>query len=315
MFLSFQHEYDLFANAVQDLEAGPLGRRPSRRAANHRKSFDDEYEPAYVHPVIDLKGKGKAVAEPKGTQWISSGLYWSPEAEAAARRRGEVPSRGPVYPYKGSTVDTKPIIGTLADMSRYYTKPPESTVGHPPQKRRTLAPGEEEPTYSHHQQIPVDPPHNFSIPAVLESFHTWVDDDDLVEPPPPEDEMDERAEYEADIFVQVERLRAKGIELLNPDQEKPEEPGRSDDHRDFLITHAIHFSKLVHDERKAHLAIARKLGKMILAHFAGIRGKEERSARELERSQKALARWTMKEIKKKWKLAINVSNRSTECPA
>jgi len=43
-----------------------------------------------------------------------------------------------------------------------------------------------------------------------------------------------------------------------------------------------------------------------MKHFEEIRGKEERDQKEIERNQKALARWTVKEVRKKWRLAVGV---------
>jgi helicase SWR1 len=46
---------------------------------------------------------------------------------------------------------------------------------------------------------------------------------------------------------------------------------------------------------------------MVTKHFDEIRGKEEKEQKEIERNQKALARWTIREVRKKWKLATGVS--------
>lgn len=68
----------------------------------------------------------------------------------------------------------------------------------------------------------------------------------------------------------------------------------------------VHFSKLVHDERRSHMALAKKTGRMVLAYFGMVEGREERERKEEEKQKKALARWTVREVRKKWKMAVNV---------
>jgi len=128
---------------------------------------------------------------------------------------------------------------------------------------------------------------------------TWSD---------PEDKSDEKATKDAWVLNRLEELKREGRTLGNPDQRRSNEVKRAKDHQDHLIDHVAYFAKLVSDERKAHVALGKRVGKMVLAHFAGLKGKEERVKREEERDRKALARWTVREVKKKWKLAITVRN-------
>ncbi|GAA5906550.1 hypothetical protein JCM8208_000477 [Rhodotorula glutinis] len=160
-------------------------------------------------------------------------------------------------------------------------------------------------TYSHLAQVPPDPQFDFSLAAFLNSYMS-LDDDADIEPPPPEEELDARAEYEFDILQQADAVRAEGRELYNPDKTQSHESKRAKDHQEWLVEHAVYFSHLVAQERKAHIALARKTARMVMKHFEEIRGKEDKEQREIERNQKALARWTIKEVRKKWKLAIGV---------
>ncbi|GAA5830909.1 hypothetical protein JCM11251_005073, partial [Rhodosporidiobolus azoricus] len=158
-------------------------------------------------------------------------------------------------------------------------------------------------TYTHPTQLPPDPEFDQSLPAFLSSFLSLDEDADIA-PPPPESELEARAEYELDILDQVDAIRAEGRELLNPDRTASEEAKRAKDHWESLVDHAIHFSGLVAAEKKSHMAMARKTAKMVMKHFEDIRGKEDKEQKEIERNQKALARWTVREVRKKWKLAI-----------
>ncbi|GAA5916406.1 hypothetical protein JCM6882_001549 [Rhodosporidiobolus microsporus] len=160
-------------------------------------------------------------------------------------------------------------------------------------------------TYTHPMQLPPDPAFDQSLPAFLASFISLDDDTDIA-PPPPESELDARAEYELDILDQADAVRAEGRELLNPDRTASDEAKRAKDHYESLVEHAVHFATLVAQEKKAHAALARKTAKMVMKHFEEIRGKEDKDQKEIERNQKALARWTVREVRKKWKLAVGV---------
>jgi len=172
-------------------------------------------------------------------------------------------------------------------------------------KRRKLI-EESDVLYSHPLQRPPDPKFDGSLPDFLSSFISLEDDIDL-EPPPPEEELEARAENELEILAAVEEIRAEGRELYDPEQGEPEEWSKPKDHQDWLVEHSVYFAGLVAQERKSHIALAKKMARMVTKHFEEIQGKEDRELREIEKNQKALARWTVREIKKKWKLAIGVS--------
>lgn len=200
------------------------------------------------------------------------------------------------------------IVASLTELAAFYQRPPSPQAEPDSKRSKGTHGGDQSVTYSHHQQLPPLAPFDGSVSALFATYFNTNDDED-VEPPPPEEELDERAEYDAEILLQLDALRAEGVELFNPDQTRSVEPDRVPDHQQHLVEQALHFGKLVQDERRSHIAMGRKIGRMVLNHFAGLRGKEERIAKDEEKNQKALARWTMKEVKKKWKLAINVGLR------
>ena len=173
-------------------------------------------------------------------------------------------------------------------------------------KRRKLI-EESDVLYSHPLQRPPDPKFEGSLPDFLSSFISLNDNEADLEPPPPEEELEARAEAELEILAQVEAIRAEGRELYDPAQGEPEEWTKPKDHQDWLVEHAVYFAGLVAQEKKTHINLAKKMARMITKHFEEIQGKEDRELREIEKNQKALARWTVREIKKKWKLAVGVS--------
>lgn len=346
VFLSFQHNYDLFANAATAVDGDRPGRRGTRRAATARKGsvLQAEAGPSSARKKLDLKGKGRAeepalmFVQPQATHINGDAFADLKRKRSGGRgKKGRRSAAGTEADYQEDYAMLPPaasvgrstgrrrssfaepdgdigslplphdaIVASLTELASFYQRPASPSGGPPSKRVKSTHGGDPNATYSHYQQLPPVPPFEGSLSSLFATYFNTLDDVDA-EPPPPEEELDERAEYDADILLQLDALRAQGVELLNPDQERSVEPDRIVDHQQHLVDHAVHFSKLVHDERKAHMAMGRKIGRMVLGHFANLRGKEERVAKDEEKQSKALARSTMKEVKKKWKLAINVS--------
>ncbi|BGP22345.1 swr1 complex component [Rhodotorula toruloides] len=345
VFQSFQANYDLFLNATPDGAAEGFGRRGTRRATTERK-IGALATPDAAGRWGDPKGKGKAREDSSGPSFELSGsgraggkkavgprgrkagsgspapsscygggsLSPAPSANmpykkrpsevlAPSRSSSQIPFNLPPLPALPVGVGYKPVVANLADLPSMLKDDLPPLSPRSVKRRRLWAASDV--TYSHMSQLPPDPEFDFSLPAFLGS---WVslDDDTDVAPPPPEEELDARAEYEHDILHQVEAIRAEGRELCNPDRTQSAEAKRPKDHQDWLVEHAIYFSQLVMQERKSHIALARKTARMVMKHFEEIRGKEDREQKEIERNQKALSRWTLREVRKKWKMAVNV---------
>ncbi|KAK4052146.1 swr1 complex component [Microbotryomycetes sp. JL201] len=299
VFLSFQREYDLYA-AVADSDRS--GRRSKRRGTK------GAYDPATHTFVKHDEGKGKS----KAIEMAYSPMYNAEIDLAEAIRKTIKATRDGILwdgVYRGPTpINLTPVYGTLADCSHLY-KPPapgtEVVPGPSSQQPRKLHGGPEDVVYTHPTQLPKLPNFDGSVAEMINSTY-WIENDEEVAPPPPLSELEERAVWEADILVQADRLKSKGIQLHDPNVDKQSEPARAKDHADHIVEHALHFAKLVHDERKSHFVMARKMSKMIQTHFNEIKNKDEKLEREIKKNQKALARWTLREVRKKWKLALNV---------
>lgn len=341
VFQLFQANYDLFLNAAPDGSGSTGGRRGTRRATTDRKVS----ALAAGAEIASNRKKGKAKAEGEDddawSAYDENGKS-GPRKKVLAGARGPKASGSPSSPGAGgspspapsasrykkrpSMISTTPSRGG-SQAPYYFSVPPEGQPAYAPVvadldelpnmlkhdlpplsprsvKRRKLI-LDSGVTYTHPTQLPPDPQFDFSLSRLLESYISLEDDVDI-EPPLPEEELEARAEYELDILDQVNAIRAEGRELHDPDRTAADEPKRSKDHQDWLVEHALHFSHLVAQERKAHVALARKTARMVTKHFDDIRGKEEREQKEIERNQKALARWTLREVRKKWKLATGV---------
>ncbi|KAM0787908.1 hypothetical protein ACM66B_006116 [Microbotryomycetes sp. NB124-2] len=297
VFLSFQQDYDLYANVIGN---DAFGRRSKRRGTK------GVYDPA-THTFVkhdDGKGKSKAVD-------VAYSPVYNAEIDLADAIRKTIKATrdGILWDgvYRGPTpINLTPVYGTLADCSHMYKPPPPGSEPGPSQQgSKKVHGGPDDVVYTHPSQLPKVPTFGGSVTDMINSTY-WIENDEEVAPPPPLPELEERALWEADILVQADRLKLNGRQLHDPNIDKQSEPPRNKDHADHVVEHALHFAKLVHDERKTHLAMARKMSKMIQAHFNEIKNKDEKLEREIKKNQKALARWTLREVRKKWKLALNV---------
>ncbi|CAO3569811.1 unnamed protein product [Mortierella alpina] len=133
-----------------------------------------------------------------------------------------------------------------------------------------------------------------SFEEYMSSF-VYADDEEVT----PE-EFDHRAEAHARLLDRIDTLRAEGRLGGRPDKPfvDPEVPKL---HYNWLMEHIMTSSKLIKDEKKHHLALARKTSKMIARHFELLHGKSEREQRVEEKRIKKLAKLTSNEVKKKWR--------------
>jgi hypothetical protein len=89
------------------------------------------------------------------------------------------------------------------------------------------------------------------------------------------------------------------------------ELGRTKDHQEHLVEQGCKMADNVRDQREERLTIARRISKMVVDHLREVRGVGELSDKDLEKLRKAGARNLSKEIRKKWKLAVNVRSASS----
>jgi hypothetical protein len=326
VFLSFQYDYDLFINATPAGDSAGSSRRTTRRSATERKGV---LAPTDASPVasgsgtrkgataakVDVKGKGRADASPAIKKDEPTGHRKGARAKQA--------TDGAPAPVKSRSKKraVAPLVRAPVPSTSKHPRPlsPASSA-----KRLKLLTDAYDPNalvYTHHLQIPPPPRFGASLPTFLSSYLDLADEvppplKPGVEPPPsffkpdpiPTDEMLEaQARHDAAIMTEVIAFRATGRVLGNPNRKPSSEPKRSKDHRDHLIEHVVHFSKLLSDERKSHMFLSKKVGRMVMGHFDKLLGRSERERKEEEKNQKILAKWTMKEVRKKWKMAIDVS--------
>ncbi|GAA5908870.1 chromatin-remodeling protein SWR1 [Sporobolomyces salmoneus] len=337
VFQSFQANYDLFLNAAPDVPGASNGRRGTRRANAERKLAgtndvkgkgraredslgSDSFETGSVRSGTggggggggrrrpgpnSLRGRASMTGSPVPQSTSDSG---SPAPRSKPRPSLALSTAARIEAFAPYELDSPYVPVPFQPLQMVDGQYPLKHVIPPPSpttvKRRKLI-AESDVLYSHPLQRPPDPKFEGSLTDFLSSFISLEDDIDL-EPPPPEEELEARAENELEILAAVEAIRAEGRQLYDPEQGEAEEWQKPKDHQDWLVEHAVYFAGLVAHERKTHVNLAKKMARMITKHFEEIHGKQDRELREIEKNQKALARWTVREIKKKWKLAIGV---------
>ena len=292
VFTTFQHTYDL-QRLVQP-EA-----RSSRRGVTQRKSSASFNTP-------DIKGKRKQDDSTPAAGYRYAGPSGGSRSNGASSR----PSFEPVAstsaaPFDPDSLPALPDLASLLSPSCLPPLPnPDDYYVIPPEPKR-FKPGHDyvnDFPYTHPDQVPPPPLFNHSLPAFLSSYRDLSDDAEAIVWL----DEDARAEHEAGVYNEYAELVKSGREIPNPDQTMSRQPVRARDHRDHLIEQGLHFAKLVNDERKSHALIARKISRMVLNHFAAIKSKEDKLVKDSERGRKTMAKWTAKEVAKKWKLAVNV---------
>lgn len=335
VFESFKSNYDLFTHAAPDVAGRGNSRRTTRRAMTDQK--EGVLAPVKAAPVasmsgagrghahgkVDVKGKGKAAEGPLKAE----DAVTAPARPAAAAKKSGGGGRSkksitktevatpvaspstsaPKAKSKSRRSSTTPAAPTTltADPTPSTSKHPLPYLPLPSSKRAKLSHDSIPTVYTHPLQLPRPPAFDGSLPALLSSYLDLTDDATLSTHPTPE-ALDAIASHDASILTRVSRLTASGRTLGNPDRRAASEPKRIKDHQEHLVEQVVHFSKLVHDERRSHMALAKKTGRMVLAYFGMVEGREERERKEEEKQKKALARWTVREVRKKWKMAVNV---------
>ncbi|ODV91242.1 hypothetical protein CANCADRAFT_121715 [Tortispora caseinolytica NRRL Y-17796] len=162
-----------------------------------------------------------------------------------------------------------------------------------------------EPVVFHPMNIPVSN-FNRSVEDYLNSFVSYENDD--VTPEVHAARVEKERELRARIRHMQETIYiSKGYDFSTSQSKRPFTPQLAPStHRDYLNAHAIHFAKLMLEEKRQHIGTARKVSAMIQNHFKRIQGAEERQRKLEEKRILKLAKWTAQEVKKKWRLAEKV---------
>ncbi|KAG8876152.1 swr1 complex component [Tulasnella sp. 332] len=164
------------------------------------------------------------------------------------------------------------------------------------------------PEYSHPRQIPPSATHHSSLTALLGSV-IYIDDKRSI-PADNTHDLDVIVEKEARKRGQIEKARAAGAfvhQELKMNATPPKEfTRRRVDHWGHVLSRVIQVHQVMREARKSRLAGACLVSKIVEKHFEELIDAENRRRRSEEQHKLALAKRTMREVVKQWKLVIRV---------
>ncbi|WFD17883.1 DNA helicase [Malassezia caprae] len=121
----------------------------------------------------------------------------------------------------------------------------------------------------------------------------------------------QRLAYATHVYVRISELARQG-KALGPGVSstmlklKPQEAPRTPAHWDYLLAAAAAQAQRTRQLSKARMQLAKKVSRMIAAYWDRELNQDEREQKLEWRRQRALAKWTMKEVQRQWRLAVTV---------
>jgi len=151
--------------------------------------------------------------------------------------------------------------------------------------------------------LPMRPKISFS--ELLSSFRL-IDEDDIA----PE-ELERRAEAEAEIHMRVFQLRLEGAFIGRPLMRKAE-PSVKKAHWDYLLQEMTMVSEEMSKDRRLKSFLGKKYARAVARHFEIQQEKESRQEREEEKRLKKIASGLARDVLRFWKKIEKVVNLKKE---
>lgn len=124
--------------------------------------------------------------------------------------------------------------------------------------------------------------------------------------------LQEREKRDAWLYTAIDQARAQGL-LQDRDeamqrsmQSRAKEAGRTLTPWDTIIQAVVGESARKRAEIRSKTAICKRLARMVQLHWDEKLGRGEKQKRFEEKRMRAVAKWTVREVRKQWKLAVNV---------
>lgn len=291
------------------------------------KDEDDSFDyavPKDDTPVITQSGRvSRARVKPTEASSLIDSLTEAPLPTTSRGRKGKakstitLPTTDPNPPrYASPTLESKPAKPlSKAPQKKNAPKrklPEISPFAEPLKRLRLDIPDDaemttEEPDPTHPDQRPLAIPTKEALPTFLESYISIEDVTGNDERPR---EFTNRINHEASTFDKITLYRNEGrLNSLNPDRKthhREKLRSKVGDHEDALVEAAIGQSKSLQEERKSKVGHGKKISRMVMEYFDQVENREERERERQERAMRALAKWTAREVRKKWRMAANV---------
>ena len=168
------------------------------------------------------------------------------------------------------------------------------------------------PVHTHHDQVPsFDKRYKF-IDDYLESFIS-LDNDEVMD----NESYENKVSNDISILQRLNNLKDSGevmtLKTRNgkistaPSNMKPMNgPPPKLSHHDHLLDAVLQQSNIIRNQNKIQITQCKKISKSVMNYHEKSKFVSERAKKEEERRIKALARWTVREVRRKWKVAIDV---------
>ncbi|CAO1633143.1 unnamed protein product [Parajaminaea phylloscopi] len=124
------------------------------------------------------------------------------------------------------------------------------------------------------------------------------------------DEADLWEAQQTESYRRIDSARREGFladEPASASARRPlPEPVGSKDGRSSLMSQIAKRQHRMRNEHRQRRVLARKVSRMVQAYWQSKEGTGERERKAEERHLRALAKWTVRQVNKQWKLAVNV---------
>ncbi|BFZ60615.1 swr1 complex component [Saitoella coloradoensis] len=308
VFTQYAQPYDLWEKLADAKTAGAS--RPTRRRINaQRDSLGVAESPALARAAPKANGVGKSTSKgkPRNVKSESVGRGRARGRRASRLAQNEVPEdeggsgsddmTAPKPGRRSRTRATPEFTSSEGGSEEEEVEevPSSTSMKSIPKIKLTLkAP---KPTIANPIHEPAKPQFS-SFAEYLKSF-VVLDEEDV-----DKERLEELIEEQAATRNRIEELRAKGLlDAPAPVFKKQVESPRDPDHHDVLLGHALNFSKLMSTERRSNISRAKKIAGMVTAYFKRLEGADEKERKLEEKRIRQLAKKTVQDVKKKWKLA------------
>lgn len=162
--------------------------------------------------------------------------------------------------------------------------------------------------------LPRPPRYGRSLARYLQSWHTtgyYVGGNGELEVVSSE-ELRMRNEKDAALYCRIDELRAEGLlqsreeALRKSTQSRTREPQRGQTPWDVILTQIGTAATRTRADVRTKVAISKRVARMVQQYWDEKLGRGEKQRKAEERRVRQLAKWTVREVRKQWKLAVNV---------
>ncbi|PSN67309.1 hypothetical protein BS50DRAFT_494157 [Corynespora cassiicola Philippines] len=149
-------------------------------------------------------------------------------------------------------------------------------------------------------------PQHAPPPAKYPSFADWLQNDDPLEGEEAQKITQERADEEAERRLQIVEAAENGVLSLERCSifapQAPEEPPPQYAHWDHVVAHALHFNKLLKEEKTYHRRIAKTLAREAFEYWKEKYKRKTQEEIDQEEAERALVRYKqlVKDVKDTW---------------